>query len=185
MKLASVVLPVRRRRVSRPRRQTSWEPGPDGTALFSGDGVALIQAITASGDYPDDKLTIARVRGHATVANVQANAAGDRAVLALGICVLPNQGPAIGVTSCPTPYSDMGWDGWLYHRLISSQAMQAAALGSGRTSQFEFEIDSKAMRKFEAYESAICLIAEQANTATAGTYVNRVWVSTRLLFKLS
>lgn len=170
--------------MSRKRRQTSWEAGPYGTAAFTGDGAALIQALTGSLTLPDSKVTLARVRGAITVANTNNNAAGDRAIICVGIGIVPVQGPAAGITSIPTPYSDMGWDGWLWHKQFVPQTAAASVNLGQITANFEAEIDSKAMRKWELSEMAIYLAAEQALTSTAGTFANRVWCSTRLLLML-
>jgi len=109
-----------------------------------------------------------------TAAITASAAAGDGMSLAFGIGI--TTGDAFAAGAIPDPYQEADWDGWLYHSFLPMITPSTA---------FAFmpvEIDSKAMRKFQASDVIFgCVEASEFNDGA--TVI--VCAETRILLKLS
>ena len=157
--MASRYNPVRPR--SGRRRATDWELGfvsTSATNVAAGAAV-LVGSISAALLDPEAPGTIIRTRGRVMILSDNA-AAGENQIGAMGISLVSDQARSAGIASIPSPVSQATWDGWfvfktLYngHKIAGTNLVVSAAT---------FEIDSKAMRKFEG-DQAIVLVVENAN----------------------
>jgi len=147
---------------TRSRRQSSWSGGPAGAITRTGTGSSIFpvasQAI-ANG------LTIVRTRGELIAYLTSATSTNDGYAAGFGICVVSENAAAVGITAVPTPITDIGWDGWLYHRLFQLKAAAPIAAGAAADTDFanvfsasvRIEVDSKAMRKIKATDQLIAV----------------------------
>ena len=146
------------------RRHTDWGLGPGGTAntavaasssVILGAGVVL----TVSG-------TLSRLRGAFSAYLLTASAAGAGYQGAFGIGIVSTPAFSVGITSMPTPITEMEWNGWLYHRFFGVHAMSATPADAAAAA-IEFEVDSKAMRKMETAEVTMFAAIEVVEIGTA------------------
>jgi len=135
------------------RRRTGWEEGPFSTTLSVSSATSLLW--TTGQIAIDDGATIARIRGSIAVQLQTAASAGDgfQAVgIGIGIVSLPAFNA--GVASVPTPLTEIEWEGWLWHHLITGLVSPSTTptWGDAGGTVRNIEIDSKAMRKFNSQE---------------------------------
>jgi len=153
------------------RRKTAWSAfDSSGYQTVASGGATLLSGIAF--EAPG---TIVRTRGQISVKPGSFGA--DLDVLgAFGIGLVSGEAFAAGVASIPEPFSDADWGGWMviqpfaFHFESITQA--GVLLGS-----FEFEIDSKGMRKVEP-NSVMVAVAE----SVVGSY--QLADVTRLLLML-
>ena len=174
------------------RRKTSWSAGPAST------GPGGLQTITASGKTAwgvtsislEDGLTLVRTLGELNTFLTSADVVTSGFHGAVGICKVTEQAAAIGVIAIPGPITDILWDGWLYHRVFSLIAADPALTTGGVTAPLQMgagsaslrlEIDSKAMRKFDALDVQVGII----EVTEIGVASMRFFANTRVLDKLS
>ena len=163
------------------RRKTAWQIGPFGQANVTAAGVLLFatgaQALV-------DGATIVRTRGELSVAlgpSTTALAGFDR--IGFGMCIVSENAFGIGVTAVPTPITDIAWDGWLFHDLMSIFTIQDSETWSNSGSPFKrVEIDSKAMRKIKNTDVLIGVMEFSSETGTATIEAR---LNTRVLVKLA
>ena len=107
----------------------------------------------------------------------------------MGIGIATLAAVTAGVASVPTPITEAGWDGWLWHMFFQCRAagiIDGSAMGdtdavNPTAAAVRFEIDSKAMRKFEDTDLAIYAALEVSEVGTS----TMVWsFDSRALFKL-
>jgi len=164
------------------KRTVSWAQGVVGTDLsLSATGKQLwTTAIGSVGAAL--KRTIVRTRGAAIVTLKTATAGGDGFTIGLGIGLVTLQAHTAGVTSVPGPLTDTDWDGWLYHA-VGHVFATTATIADGVNAAgavARFDIDSKAMRKFDEDADILIGVIEvtEHGTATAEFQAN-----TRILLK--
>ena len=162
-------------RGNRSRRRTEWFGGVGGTAVqsFSSSGTALLGSgiITTTGEE-----TLARTRGILDIFLTAGTSAGDGYFGAVGIGLATTSAFQAGVASLPTPITESGWDGWLWHQFYSVHIGIAASADSDG-SHFRTEIDSKAMRKVDTSMTLYAAIEH----VEIGTAVMSVFLDTRML----
>ena len=163
------------------RRKTSWEVGPGSSTpvVLTGSGSTIL----GSGIAPTiPGLTLVRTRGLLGLTLNTAAAAGDGYTGALGIGVVTASAFAIGVTAVPTPLTDAGWDGWLYHEFFDVRAGDRTAGDSNWEAAIaRYTVDSKAMRKIEDEEKTVFAVLEVVEQGTAQVEVS---FDSRVLVKL-
>jgi len=161
------------------RRKTAWTFGPGSTAATQisaastvgiGSGVAALV----------DGLTMIRIRGSVSAYLESASAAKDGFHCAIGIGVFTEEAFAAGVGSMPAPLTDVDRDLWLYHRFFDIHVAGAAVVDSFQSS-IQFEIDSKAMRKWPESRVVGALI----QVIEIGTATMQLFMDTRMLVKLA
>ena len=151
------------------RRPMSWVFGP----------LALNVAISADGktqwttaiSSTEAEQTIVRYRGGGAFNLLTAAAAGDGFTVGLGVAVFTIQAEVAGAASVPGPLTDTDWDGWLWHQVFVVQAITATISDgvNAMAASHQFEIDSKAMRKWDGGAEVIGGVLEviEHGTATA------------------
>ena len=124
----------------------------------------------------EEALTVMRTRGMVSIRPEVVGADLD-IVGAVGVGIVSAEAQAIGITAIPTPFSNGDWGGWMVWRSFSYRFEFADATGVNFVN-WNFEIDSKAMRKVTPNE-ALVIIAE----SQVGAY--RISTPLRHLVKLS
>ena len=153
-------------------RKSQWVgPAPQSYVAVASAGATALS--TFAGEEP---LTIVRTRGNVSIK--PASPTADIEITgAVGFGVVSAEALAAGVTAMPEPFSDADWAGWFVWRTFSYDFEFNDATGINYPN-WNFELDSKAMRKFGPNE-AIVTIAESFSGAF------NISVNTRLLLKLS
>jgi len=129
------------------KRKTAWGAGPSESDTPGTSAAATFVALWATGSATATPgLTQVRIRGHVSSWLTGAGAIGDGYRLAFGIRIVSPEAFAVGITAMPTPFTDIGDDGWLYHNTWDVITTTATPV-SGELHTHRFEIDSKAMRK--------------------------------------
>ena len=172
-----------------PRRSSEWVLGPgqaaDQTQLSS--STQILGALGSQANVPG--LTLVRTRGQFLAYLNSATGQNDGFAGAFGMCVVPENSFDAGVAAVPHPLDDGDWDGWYFHRFFTVRAAQVMNSGAASdidvlnpvTAAVRFEIDSKAMRKFEVSDVSIGVL----DVDLAGTAVMQWNFNTRELVKLS
>ena len=124
-------------------------------------------------------MTIVRLRGSFQAYLRSATAADDGFHCALGIGIVSDDAFTIGVTAVPNPIADANWPGWLYHRFFDLHASGAFSADDPNGS-IQFEVDSKAMRKFGSNEILMANLEVVEDTTATMT----AWFDSRVLLKL-
>ena len=164
------------------RRKTAWSIGPFQSGLsISAAGSALI---TTGSQVTDDGITQVRLHGEVNAYLNSLDAADSGFPRnAIGFCYVSENAFNVGVTAVPAPLTDIGWDGWLFHRQFSLRGETTAdSKGNAGSAQVRFLIDSKAMRKTRQSDVLICVF--EAGTEV-GTSTLNIDVTSRILDKLA
>ena len=165
-------------RASAPRRRrTGWEEGP---------GTNTRQELTAVGNvilgngqaFAVDGHTIARIRGYAEISYDSLAAIGDGFSGAFGIGIVTQAAFAIGISAVPTPVTEIGWEGWIWHQFFSYHVMSPTPAA---VNGLAFQIDSKAMRKVGSDEVVFAIIETDFEDGTATMVVR---LASRMLLML-
>ena len=166
------------RQVQGYRRKTAWSVGPGGTGNtpFSSSNGAILASVV---NPTVNESTIVRIRGHFAAYLLTADAGGSGFQGAFGIGLATKSATTAGAASVPLPLDDQDWDGWLYHRYFG---IHEGELQSGPSSAIQFEVDSKAMRKFPDPEWS-CYAATQV--VEIGTATMDSFFDSRMLLKLA
>jgi len=169
-------------RVSRgARRKVGWSFGPSSGTNGSAQAISASGAVIfgTAAAAQNDGLTVVRLRGVFAARITASSGASAGFFGAIGIAKATAAAIAAGVASVPTPMTEGGWDGWLYHHFIHVFA-QSATLGDSDQEVLRLIVDSKAMRKLSIDESLYGAL-EVTEVGTASMDVN---FDSRVLTKL-
>ncbi len=160
------------------RRRVSWGVGPRGAV----NGVAADQTLlfNIGAEAIVDDLTLVRTRGQLIAWVDNSASVGSDIGVAFGICIVTQNAAGIGVTAVPEPFTDLGWDGWLYHTQFHIGSDGTETDGSEFTAR-AIEIDGKAMRKLHNTDNILGVIQFHDEV---GTFIGNARLETRMLFKL-
>ncbi len=164
------------------RRRTSWDEGPFSTEIaLSAAGATL----WTTGQTPIlDGLTIVRTRGMWSFRLNSLDAAESGfEIIGVGIGVVTAPAFAAGVASVPSPLTEIDWDGWLFHEMVTDFHGNSATetWGNAGSTFYRGVIDSKAMRKIGLQD--VVFGAVELGTES-GTAVGEFTAHTRQLLKL-
>jgi len=169
-------------RARAPRRKSSWEFGPGGTAVTSvGSSTSVI--IGGGVAAGQNGLTLVRLRGSLQAYLTATDATNSGFHCAFGVGIASSDAFGVGVTALPNPADDAGWPGWLYHRFFDLHSFNATiveSMAAGGLGSVQFEVDSKAMRKLGINET----IFASLQTIEAGAASMSIWFESRTLVKL-
>ncbi len=163
------------------RRRTDWSAGPRVRSSLSAAGSSLFPVGSAA---LGDGMTLVRIRGEFSGALMAADVpSGGFQHCAVGICNVTENAFGVGATAIPQPFTDIDWDGWIWHRTFSIWTPVAAASGNVGESvgEFRFDIDNKAMRKVNESDVIVGVVEI---TSEVGVAVAEFILNTRLLDKL-
>ncbi len=167
------------RRTGNTRRLTSWASGPLGITSLTAAGSAIIPT---GSQAVENGLTLVRTRGELLVYLTTATSVLDGfSQVAAGICVVTENAFGIGATAVPAPFTDVGWDGWLWYWTGTLKSVSTTLVNGLGLAVARVPIDSKAMRKFKATDVQIGVVEVAAEVGTAAARFEMV---TRSLVKL-
>jgi len=156
-----------------PRRKTEWGLGPGGpgvTGITASQNNIIGSAIQAL----EPGVTVGRIRGEFMAYLSLATSSLDGFTGAFGIGMATLAAFNAGVASLPTPVTEDGWDGWMYHRFLAFKAGFAYSTGAdpggNLMNALRFEVDVKAMRKLDR-DMVIYAATEFAEVGTANLQV--------------
>ncbi len=150
------------------KKQAAWASTEIRSRVLGAGATAQIGSVNQGFGF-SDRVTIARMRGNIYVA-MDPGAAGDTILVGCGLIIVnTNAFTTGGVTSMPTPLTDMD-AAWMWHQLIPLGPTQAGTASETAISQnFRAEIDVKAMRKVTT-EQSLAFVWEGQIDAGAPTY---------------
>ena len=164
------------------RRKTSWSAGPQQIPTNLSAAGATLWALGSQA--LEDGLTAVRIRGEGSLLQVTTTTVLDGfANVGLGICNVSENAFNAGVASVPTPLTDIGWDGWMWHMLLSEfVGMSTTETGQAGSEYVRFPIETKAMRKTRASDVLVGVVELGTEVGAA---VLRFQATSRVLDKLS
>jgi len=163
-----------------PRRTVGWGIGPGSSAAtaLSASGQSILGSGLIVGEVA--KVTVVRLRGNLQAYLTATAAANDGFHCAVGIGIVTNEAFAIGPTALPGPLSEADWDGWFYHRIFDLHQGAENAVNTALLDAVQFEVDSKAMRKWDGGAETMVAMVE---VSEIGTSVMTIYFDTRVLIK--
>ena len=157
--------------VRAPKRMTQWVgPADQNYVNVTSGGATLVSSVLFG-----EPGTVIRVRGQISI-KPTTYAVDLTIVGAWGMGIVSEEAFNAGVASIPEPFSDADWGGWLAWRNFSFHFEQISNAGVFLAS-WDFEVDSKAMRKIGVNE-VLVHVAE----SNLGAY--SIAEGVRTLFKL-
>ena len=149
------------------RRQTDWIGSADqGLVAVASGASQIVQSFAMDGSDLGADATVVRTRG-LLVVKPQTGAADINIIGALGICIVTDQAFAAGAASILGPWTNKEWDGWFVWVPFALSLDVTTDVGRLLISR-QYEIDSKAMRKFDAGNTIVVLVESQAGALEAG-----------------
>ncbi len=154
------------------RRLTQWiGPADQNYVSVASAGATLV----ASAPF-EEQTTVVRARGQVSVIPA-AFTTSLNIVGAFGVAIVSTEAFTAGIASIPEPFSDADWGGWFVWRSFSYRFEFDDATGLNFP-RWDFEVDSKAMRRISPNETMV-LIAESQTGAF------QISAPLRVLVKLS
>ncbi len=160
------------------KRQTSWDicVVPTGFTALAAGTKAIAFAVTAA--ILEEKTPATVIRSHIMLAIQTDNVgASEEQIGAFGLGFVNVVAGALGVTGLPGPAADCGWGGWFAHQFFTQTFLFVSGVGVDPQRATQYNIDSKAMRKFEGDETLVAVVEN------FGTFGIEFAVSARLLLK--
>ena len=121
--------------------------------------------------------TIVRIRGDFAAYLVSAAAGADGFQGAVGIGMTSLEAFNAGIGSVPTPITQVGWEGWLWHSFFGVHAGRGV---SGPSDGVHLIVDSKAMRKIDDQ----MIVYAAADVFEVGAATMDVYLDSRMLVKV-
>ncbi len=146
-----------------PRRLTDWAFGVQATGYttVAAGSKVLLASIASTALLPIAPATVIRTRGYISVASDQSAGIED-VIGAFGMAFVNETARALGVTAIPGPASESLFDGWFVHQLFEFKHIS----NTSSPQSMGFEIDSKAMRKFDSDLGLVFMV--ENNSASNG-----------------
>ncbi len=164
----------RRSRISSTRsaRLTRWVgPTNQGYIAVAGAGATFVSQFAI-----ESPVTVMRTRGQVSIIPAAFTADVD-IIGAVGMGIVSAEAAAAGVASMPEPFGDADWGGWFVWRSFSYSFQHASDVGVNFPN-WNFEVDSKAMRKASINEVLVVIAESQSGAFEISTPL-------RVLLKLS
>ncbi len=158
------------------RRLTEWSicSAPTGFSTIAATSKVILVLVPESNLADVGPATVVRIRGQFSVAptvdGVDVNMIG-----AFGMGFVNVVAGALGVTGVPGPHAQCDWGGWMVHQFFNIRWTATTDIGRAFSSR-EFEIDSKAMRKFESGMSMAWIIENAGGASFDAAVSARVLV---------
>jgi len=160
------------------KRPTFWE-GAQGSAVLLTATVATAPLVSEATLENVPSPTLIRIHGEVFMHVTARTAAGDAAVIGLGIMGQSSRSIGVGVTAMPTPNTDIG-SPWIMNRRVVVDSNVAPPNGTDIGGNVRVLIDNKSMRKFDLNQGLQLMLE---NTALAGTITISIAWAFRFLFK--
>ena len=145
------------------KRKSTWvAPADQAYVSVAAGGATLLSSfdISLAANSAAIGSTIVRTRGQVSIRPASFLADVD-IVGAFGVGVVSSQALAVGITAVPEPFDEADWDGWMVWRSFSYRLEFADATGV-RMLSWDFEVDSKAMRKLGEGDAFIQVAQSQS-----------------------
>jgi len=156
-----------RQQVGRSRRKSTWVASVEKTdlVLLAANTLLIDQTLTAAQilSFGLIQSTIVRTRGLLSVVSDQ-TIAGEFPFGAMGMAIVSEQARAAGAASIPDPYTDSQWDGWFVHQFFQTSCLVGTNIGFDASAGYQFEFDSKAMRKVADNEALVVMMTNASAT---------------------
>ncbi len=145
------------------RRLTQWlGPADQGYISVASGGATL----TSSASF-EEAATIVRSRGNVSI-RPNAFTADVALVGAFGVAIVSTEAFNAGVTAIPEPFTDSDWGGWMVWRSFTYFFQFSDATGA-QFNDWNFEVDSKAMRKLSPNETLVQIAESQGGAFQIST----------------
>jgi len=158
--------------VRAPRRSMFWE-GNGATVTLASGTVSATAMVTEATLESVPNPTLVRTRGDGIVYATAIGASGAQCQIEMGLIKITARALAAGVSSMPTPGTDVGSD-WLWHRSVAIGVRGSLGADSESVGAHvaRFEIDNKAMRKFEPNEALVVVFENTVITSTVTALIS-------------
>ncbi len=133
-----------------------WTGPADQGYVLVGSGAQVLLASAAF----SDPATILRTRGMVSV-KPQAVTADIEIIGAFGMCIVTDEAFAAGAAAVPDVFDDGGWSGWFVWQSFCYDFEFNDATGINFPT-WNFEVDSKAMRKIGPNETVVLTASSQS-----------------------
>jgi len=161
------------------RRRVSWGVGPEGVLSISSGTPALFPNGSEAGL---DDLTLVRIRGWVSIMLTGTNTAlGGFPRIGVGICNVTQNAFGVGLTAVPSPLTDIAWDGWIWHEMLTVQGASSTLDRQDPYATQRVQIDNKAMRKTHLTDTIVGVLETSGEVGAATIHAV---MNTRLLDKL-
>ena len=139
----------------RTRRATDWSLGliAAGKTSVAANSKVLVASLSEASLLPIAPATVVRTRGAVQISSDQ-SAADEDQIGSIGVAFVSEVARALGVTAIPGPSTETLWDGWFVHQFFQQRFLFASNTGE-HLGLRQYEIDSKAMRKFEGAQGLV------------------------------
>jgi len=144
------------------KRKTTWiGPADQGYVGVASAGATLVASFDVSQAANSAAIgaTIVRTRGMISIRPQSVTADLD-IVGAFGVGVVSSQALAVGITAVPEPFDEADWDGWMVWRSFSYALEVVSEIGE-HFIEWDFEVDSKAMRKLGEGDAFVLVAQSQ------------------------
>ncbi len=142
------------------KRQTEWSLAFQSLGITAVPAASKVLLSVINPNAPSGIGTIVRSRGILSI-RTDTPAANEHQTGAMGIAVVNSVAAALGVTGLPGPGTEIGFDWFVYQ---SFAQMQITSTTLTTVVGFQYEIDSKAMRKFGIDERLVFMIENLSTT---------------------
>ena len=116
---------------------------------------------------PSDNRTILCSRGNVMV-QLDATAADERVIVALGMIVVNEVAAGVGITALPGPFAQAN-DDWFWHGWVNCSSLAEAAVANDALFE-RLVIDSKVMRKIRVDERIVFMAEVAGSNDQGGTF---------------
>jgi len=161
------------------RRKSTWVGPADQNYVSVASGGATLMAsfdVSQSANSAAIGSTVVRSRGQVSI--IPQSVTTDLVIAgAFGLGIVSSQALAVGITAVPEPFDEADWDGWFVWRSFTYKLDVVSATGI-LPFIWDFEVDSKAMRKLGEGDAIIFVAQSQS-----GAY--DIAAPLRLLLKLA
>ncbi len=132
------------------RRQTDWGISikTSATVPIAAATKVLVISIPAVALGLVGPGTIVRTRGYVSVGTDQLGGSEDQ-IGAFGFAFVNEQARAAGAASIPGPFTNQNFEGWFVHGAFGQSYFVQTAVGFNANIAQRYEVDSKAMRKYD------------------------------------
>jgi len=143
------------------KRQTEWGicSVPTGFSSINASAKTILVSVPAATLSPESPATIVRSRGLLTI-TPDVSSASRTLTGAFGIGFVNEVAGLLGITAIPGPATNCDWGGWFVWQAFQGESQVATAIGFAGANAWslQYEIDSKAMRKFEEGQRLMMVI---------------------------
>ena len=169
---------VGRTLVRTPKRPTFWE-GANVIFTLPTASASVVTIVSEAVLENTPNPTLVRVHGDVIVNVTARTAAGDNALISMGMIAQSAAAIAAGVAAMPTPGTDIG-SPWLWHRQVLVRSNVAPVNGTDILGNRSIMVDNKAMRKFDLNQGLVMVVQNQVGV---GTITVTIAAAFRILFK--